>query len=106
VEIRARRPYRVLDRARYSVEQDILLESVEAVAVRSAVPEDGACVFAGETVIYVGGDKSFNDGRGHVIQRDVPLSVCRKTADRLRSLARNDLIVTAPTWHYAGGGCC
>ena len=106
VEIRARRPYRVLDRVRYGVAQDILLETIEAVAVRTPVPEDGPCVFAGETVIYVGEDEKFDDGRGHVIQRDVPLSVCRKTAGRLRSLGRGDLIVTAPTWHYAGGGCC
>ncbi|MBI4365165.1 MAG: arsenosugar biosynthesis arsenite methyltransferase ArsM [Candidatus Latescibacteria bacterium] len=106
VEIRARRPYRVLDRRRYGLEQDVLLESLEAVAVHTPVPEDGACVFAGETVIYVGEEDMLDDGRGHVILRDVPLSVCRKTASRLRSLGRGDLIVTPPTWHYAGGGCC
>jgi hypothetical protein len=40
------------------------------------------------------------------VLRDVPLGVCRKTAARFRALHRGDLIVTAPTWHYAGGGCC
>jgi len=106
IEIRARRPYRVLDRLRYGVPQDILLESVDAVAVKTPVPDDGACVFAGETVIFVGGQETFDDGKGHAVVRDVPLHVCRKTASRFRSLARGDLIVTAPTWHYAGGGCC
>lgn len=106
IEIRARRPYRVLDRKRYGVDRDLLLESVEAVAIKGPVPEDGACVFAGETVIYVGGDGAFDDRRGHVVARDVPLAVCRKTAERFRALKRDDLIVTAPTWHYAGGGCC
>lgn len=106
IEIRARRPYRVLDRARYGVETDLLLESIEAVAVKTPVPADGACVFAGETVIYIGDDESFDDQRGHVIPRDVPLAVCRKTAGNFRSMERGDLVVTEPTWHYAGGGCC
>ncbi len=106
VEIRARRPYRVLDRVRYGVETDILLETIEAVAVKAPIPEDGACVFVGETVIYVGPDDSLDDRRGHIVQRDVPLAVCRKTAGKFRALGRSDLIVTDPTWHYAGGGCC
>jgi len=106
IEIRARRPYRVLDPLRYGVPEGILLESIEAVAVRTPVPDDGACVFAGETVIFVGNQETFDDGKGHVVVRDVPLPVCRKTASRFRSLGRSDLIVTAPTWHYAGGGCC
>jgi len=106
IEIRARRPYRVLDRLRYGVPENILLESVDAVAVKTPIPDDGACVFAGETVIFVGSQETFDDGKGHIIVRDVPLAVCRKTAARFRSLARSDLIVTAPTWHYAGGGCC
>ncbi len=106
IEIRSRRPYRVLDRRRYGIARDILLESVEAVALRTPVPEGGACVFAGESVIYVGEQEAYDDKQGHIVQRDVPLAVCRKTADRFRSLGRSDLIVTPPTWHYLGGGCC
>ena len=83
-----------------------VLESVEVVAIRSPVPADGPCIFAGETVIFVGADERFDDGSGHVIERDIPLDVCRKTAANLRALGRSDLIVTPPTWHYAGGGCC
>ena len=106
IEIRSRRPYRVLDRRRFGVDADLLLESVEIVAVKNPVPADGPCVFAGETVIYVGEDQAFDDGRGHLVQRDVPLAVCRKTAGNLKRLGRVDLIVTEPTWHYGGGGCC
>jgi SAM-dependent methyltransferase len=106
IEIRSRRPYRVLDRRRFGVEADLLLESVEIVAVKNPVPSDGACVFAGETVIYVGDEEAFDDGRGHLVQRDVPLAVCRKTAGNLKRLGRPDLFVTEPSWHYAGGGCC
>ena len=106
VEVRARRPYRLLDRRRFGVESDILLESVELAAIKTPVPEDGACVFAGETVFYLGEKASFDDGKGHWVERDVPLSVCRKTAAALRTLGREDLVVTEPTWHYAGGGCC
>lgn len=106
IEIRARRPYRVLDRRRYGLERDQMLESVEVVAIHTPVPADGPCVFAGETAIYVGPLDAFDDGRGHVILRDVPLAVCRMTARALRELHRDDLIITSPTWHYAGRGCC
>jgi SAM-dependent methyltransferase len=106
VEVRARRPYRVLDRARYAVPENLLLECVQLVAVKTPVPADGPCVFAGETVIYVGLEDSFDDGRGHTVARDVPLPVCMKTAAWFRALGRDDLIVTPPTWHYAGGGYC
>jgi len=106
IEIRTRRPYRVLDKERYGISDDILLESIDLVAYKNPVPLDGACVFAGETVIYVGPEESFDDGKGHVIQRDIPLPVCQKTAGNLRALKRKDLLVTEPTYHYSGGGCC
>lgn len=106
VEIRARRPYRVLDRRRYGLDRDLLLESVELVAVKTPLPEDGPCVFAGEAVFYVGEAEAFDDGRGHLVQRDIPLPVCRKTAGIFRAMKHPDLIVTPPTWHHAGAGCC
>jgi SAM-dependent methyltransferase len=106
IEIRARRPYRILDQGRYGLPEDILLESIELVAYKNPVPADGACVFAGEAVIYFGPEESFDDGKGHLIQRDVPLPVCQKTAGNLRALNRKDLFVTEPTYHYTGGGCC
>ena len=106
IEIRARRPYRILDVKRYGVSEDILLESLELVAYKNPVQSDGACVFAGETVIYFGQEDNFEDGKGHFVQRDVPLPICQKTARNLRALNRKDLLITEPTYQYTGGGCC
>jgi SAM-dependent methyltransferase len=106
LEVRARRPYRVLDPRRYGVESPIVLESVEVAAIKDPIPGDGACVFTGRAAIFVGEDESFDDGAGHVLTRDQPLAVCDKTARRLESLGRPDLFVTASTWFYDGGGCC
>lgn len=106
VEVRARLPYRVLDRTRYGLDEHLLLESVEVVAIKDPMPSDGPCVFTGATAIYFGSDEQFDDGKGHVLERDLPLAICDKTAAALRGLGRDDLIVTAPTFHYRGGGCC
>ncbi|MEM7436699.1 MAG: arsenosugar biosynthesis arsenite methyltransferase ArsM [Myxococcota bacterium] len=106
VEVRSRRPYRVLDCERYDLDAPLMLESIEAVAINDPVPDDGACIFTGRTAIYVGRDEVFDDGKGHVLARDLPLGVCDKTATALTDLGRNDLIVTESTWHYPGDGCC
>ncbi len=106
VEVRSRRPYRMLDRARYDLEEDLLLESLEVCGIRVPVPGDGPCVFTGRTAIYSGPEQCFDDGRGHLLVRDLPLGVCDKTAENLAALGRTDLAVTESTWHYAGDGCC
>lgn len=106
VEVRARVPYRVLDRERYSLDEHLLLESVEVVAIKDPMPEDGPCVFTGRTAIYFGPEESFDDGKGHLLTRDLPLAVCDKTAEALRRLERPDLLLTGSTFHYRGGGCC
>jgi ubiquinone/menaquinone biosynthesis C-methylase UbiE len=106
IEVRARGPYRVLDKARYALDAHLLLEAFEVVAIKDPVPEDGACVFTGASAIYFGSEPRFDDGRGHVLERDLPLAVCDKTAAALRSLGRDDLLVTPSTFHYRGGGCC
>lgn len=106
IEVRSRRPYRLLSRARYGLPEDLLLETVEIAAKKDPVPADGACIFTGRTAIYTGISEHFDDGLGHVLRRDVPLGVCDKTAAALTALARDDLFLTGPTWHYAGDGCC
>jgi len=106
VEIRSKRPYRVLDRRRYRLEEDLLLESVEVCAIKDPVPVDGPCIFTGRSAIYVGADAFLDDGKGHVLLQDLPLGVCDKTAAALIALGRDDLIVTDSTWHYPGDGCC
>lgn len=106
IEIRSRRPYRMLDRARYGLDEPLLLESLELCAIRDPVPPDGPCVFTGRAAIYTGEEPAFDDGKGHALTRDLPLEVCDKTAAALEGLARPDIVVTGSTWHYAGGGCC
>lgn len=106
IEVRARKPYRVLDKGRYGLEQHLLLESVEVVAIKDPIPADGPCIFTGKTAIYVGGEDAFDDGKGHVLQRDLPLGVCDKTAAAIARLERDDIVVTGSTWHYDGNGCC
>lgn len=106
IEVRARRPYRVLDKARYGLDDHLLLETVEVVAVKDPLPADGACIFTGRAAIYVGPHERFDDGKGHVLERDLPLGVCDKTAEALLALGQPDLLVTESTWHYSGDGCC
>lgn len=106
VEVRARRPYRVLDPARFGVERPLLLESIEVAAIKDPMPDDGACVFTGRSAIYFGSDEAFDDGKGHLLSRDAPLAVCDKTARALEARGRADLMVTPSTWFYDGGGCC
>lgn len=106
IEVRARRPYRVLDKKRYQIDETILLESVEVAAIKDPMPDDGPCIFTGRTAIYFGEEETFDDKKGHVLTRDFPFSVCDKTSEDLKALGREDLCVTDSTWFYDGGGCC
>jgi ubiquinone/menaquinone biosynthesis C-methylase UbiE len=106
VEIRARRPYRLLDCQSYRLEEDLLLESLDSVAFKVAIPEDGPCIFTGKTAIYKGAEEVFDDSAGHVLQRGVPAAVCDKTATKLAASSPKEVLITDSTWHYIGGGCC
>lgn len=106
VEIRARRPYRLLDRYTYHLEDDLLLESLDSVAFKVPIPEDGSCIFTGKTAIYKGAEEIFDDSAGHVLQRGIPAAVCDKTAAKLAASMPGDILITDSTWHYIGGGCC
>ncbi len=106
VEIRAKRPYRILDPGHYNTDRLIYIESVEVCAIKDPLPEDGACVFTGKTAIYFGYDEFFDDKKGHVLMRNQPLSVCDKTANALANLERDDIFISPSTFFYSGGGCC
>lgn len=106
IEIRAKRPYRILDPAHYNTSQNIYIESVEVCAIKDPMPADGPCVFTGKTAIYIGNEPYFDDHNGHVMLYNQPLAVCDKTALALRSLGRNDIFISESTWFYDGGGCC
>ena len=106
VEIRARRPYRLLDRHTYNLEDHLLLESLDSVSFKVPIPEDGPCIFTGKTGIYTGEQEIFDDSAGHVLQRGNPAAVCDKTAAKLGALISGNILITDSTWHYTGGGCC
>ncbi|MBL4716556.1 MAG: arsenosugar biosynthesis arsenite methyltransferase ArsM [Bacteroidia bacterium] len=106
IEVRAKRPYRLLDPNHYNVDDLITIESVEICAIKDPMPEDGPCVFTGKTVIYYGDNEYFDDGQGHTLYINQPLAVCDKTAGALKSLNRNDIYISESTWYYDGGGCC
>jgi ubiquinone/menaquinone biosynthesis C-methylase UbiE len=106
VEIRDRRPYRLLDSQTYNLEENLLLESLDSVAFKVIIPEDGACVFTGKTAIYAGSEPFFDDEAGHVLPRGIPASVCDKTAVKLADFMPDKIMITDSTWHYNGGGCC
>jgi ubiquinone/menaquinone biosynthesis C-methylase UbiE len=104
IEIRSRRPYRLLDTKTYQLESHLLLESLDTVSYKVAIPEDGACIFTGKTAIYAGEKSYFDDQNGHILQQGIPAAVCDKTAKKLSVFP--DIIITDSTWHYDGGGCC
>ena len=106
IEVRARRPYRVLSPRHYPTGQLIFIESVEICAIKDPMPADGPCVFTGKAAIYFGDDDYFDDNKGHFLTRHQPLAVCDKTAAALAALGRDDIHISASTYFYDGGGCC
>jgi SAM-dependent methyltransferase len=106
VEIRAKRPYRVLSPGHYDTDTLIHIESVEICAIKDPMPADGPCVFTGKTAIYYGTDEIFDDRKGHIMTQNQPLAVCDKTAGALGKLGRKDLYLSESTYFYDGGGCC
>ena len=106
IEIRAKRPYRILSPRDYETDELIYIESVEVCAIKDPMPEDGPCVFTGKTAIYYGDSESFDDKKGHVLLKNQPLAICDKTAGALSKLNRDDIYISESTFFYDGGGCC
>lgn len=106
IEIRARKPYRVLDPVQYNTDELIYIESIEVAAIKDPMPADGPCVFTGKAAIYYGEADYFDDKAGHVLLKNQPLAICDKTANALKNLNRDDIYFSESTFHYDGGGCC
>ena len=106
IEIRAKRPYRLLSPNHYNTDKLIFIESVEVCAIKDPMPADGPCVFTGKSAIYYGNDEIFDDKKGHTLVQQMPLAVCDKTAAALAALGRNDIFISESTYFYDGGGCC
>lgn len=106
VEVRAKRPYRILSPEHYATNDLIYIESVEICAIKDPMPADGPCIFTGKTAIYYGADDCFDDNKGHTLLPNQPLAVCDKTAGALANLGRKDIFISGSTYFYDGGGCC
>jgi SAM-dependent methyltransferase len=106
IEIRARKPYRILDPKNYPTDELIYIESIEVAAIKDPMPADGPCIFTGKAAIYYGDEDFFDDKAGHVLMKNQPLAICDKTANALSNLNRNDIFISPSTFHYDGGGCC
>ena len=106
IEIRARKPYRILDPKHYPTKELIYIESIEVAAIKDPIPEDGPCIFTGKAAIYYGENDHFDDKKGHILLKNQPLAVCDKTAKALKDLGRDDIFISESTFHYDGGGCC
>ncbi|WP_372916862.1 arsenosugar biosynthesis arsenite methyltransferase ArsM [Salegentibacter sp.] len=106
IEIRARKPYRILDPKNYPTSELIYIEAVEVAAIKDPMPEDGPCVFTGKAAIYYGENDYFDDKKGHILLKNQPLAICDKTAGDLAKLGRDDIYISESTFHYDGGGCC
>lgn len=106
VEIRAKRPYRILAPGQYNTKEKVFIESVEVCAIKDPMPEDGPCVFTGKTAIYFGANSNFDDNKGHNLINNQPLAVCDKTAKALEDLDNSDIHISDSTYFYDGGGCC
>lgn len=106
VEVRAKRPYRILDPKHYDTDELIYIESVEVCAIKDPMPEDGPCVFTGKTAIYYGDEEFFDDEKGHTLLQNQPIAICDKTAQALLDLRREDIYISESTYFYDGGGCC
>lgn len=106
IEIRARKPYRILDPKHYPTNELIYIESIEVAAIKDPMPSDGPCIFTGKAAIYYGENDYFDDKKGHVLLKNQPLAICDKTAGALACLNRDDVFISESTYHYDGGGCC
>ena len=106
IEIRARKPYRILDPKNYPTDELIYIESIEVAAIKDPMPKDGPCIFTGRAAIYFGDTAYFDDGLGHTLLKNQPLAICDKTSAALQALKRDDIFFSESTFHYDGGGCC
>jgi ubiquinone/menaquinone biosynthesis C-methylase UbiE len=105
VDVRARFPYRFLSPHEFpDLKAGVMLESVEVAAYKVPDGPDGPMICTGRTATYVGPKELFDDGRGNVLARGAPAAVSDGAAARLARLP--DVVVTGPTWHSRGGGCC
>jgi ubiquinone/menaquinone biosynthesis C-methylase UbiE len=105
IEIRGRFPYRYLHPRDYpDLQAPVMLESIEAAAFKVPDGPEGVEVFTGRTATYAGPEDGYCDEHGNTLKRGMPMAVSDAAAARFAK--QGDIVVTGPTWHAKGGGCC
>jgi hypothetical protein len=105
VEIRARLPYRYLHPRDFpELTKPVMLESIEIAAYKVPGGPDGPAIFSGRTATYIGPEQFFCDEYGHLLPRGAPTPISDAAAKRLTK--HPEIVLTDPTWHVRGGGCC
>ena len=105
VEVRDRFPYRYLDPNKYpALSAGVMLETVEIAAYKWPDGSDGPEIFTGRTATYVGPEATLDVGEGRRLHRGIPSAVSDAAAVRLSR--QPNFVLTAPTYHAKGGGCC
>jgi hypothetical protein len=105
VEVRSRSPYRCLCPNEYpELPTAVMLESIEVAAFKVPDSPDGPAIFSGRTATYIGPEPCWDDGAEHVLQRGRPVAVSDAAAARLQRHPHS--VLTEPTYHCRGGGCC
>ncbi len=77
IEIRARKPYRILDPKNYPTDELIYIESIEVAAIKDPMHEDGPCVLR-EKQPFIMGKVPTLMIKGHLLLKNQPLAVCDK----------------------------
>jgi SAM-dependent methyltransferase len=107
IVVRARRPYRLLTPAGFpelaSSGGELLLESLEVLAVKLPARAARPDVYSGRCATFVGPGIHYRDEK-FPFQSGMPMQVSDRVADELGR--RPDFRVSAPTFHARGPGCC
>jgi ubiquinone/menaquinone biosynthesis C-methylase UbiE len=104
IEVRGRYPYRYLDPCDHAeLSTPLMLETIDAAAWKVPGGPDGPAVFTGRTATFTGREAEL-DWAGHQLRRGVPTGVSEAAAARLSG--RSDIVLTGPTYHCRGSGCC
>jgi SAM-dependent methyltransferase len=85
IEIRARKPYRILNPGAYPTDELIYIESIEVAAIKDPMPEDGPCVFTGKAAIYYGKDDYFDDKKRPYFIKKSAVSNLRQNSSCIKS---------------------
>lgn len=105
VEVRDRFPYRHLHPREYpELNESVLLESVEVAAFKVPDGPDGPAIFSGRTATYIGDQEQWRLDDGQIYPRGIPQAISDDAVKRFEDDV--NIVLTPPTFHCRGGGCC